>query len=315
MFNSLSPHVAAAVARCMGLSLDNIRDLTLQILRARGVWRLPSNCEPEVIVNSRGLLQGMASSVLLAEVAISPLLWRLSLHDPTLSMWSYVDDLNLCADSIPKLLEAWAYIQEFALDFSVSIARHKCSVWTNSKRQRMEVQQETGLQVTDSFQALGGEWALTRSAKLTYPKEMKRLQECMKRLERARYLPIKPEKLVAIVSVGCLSLLDFVNSPSHLHYKQVAGAVKACFKVTTGAPEVIFNVLTMSTLDPLVRWLLSGLRLWFFALSEEPTPQWVLRVCRRSSGRLGASARMAQRWEIEVTPRGLLVGERLVRPT
>ena len=68
----------------------------------------------------------------------------------------------------------------------------------------------------------------------------------MKRLERARYLPIKPEKLVAIVSVGCLSLLDFINSSSHLHYKQASGAVKACFKVTTGAPEVIFSVLTMS---------------------------------------------------------------------
>ena len=110
MFNSLSPHVAAAVARCMGLDLDNIRDLALPILRARGVWRLPSNCEREVFVNSRGLPQGMASTVLLAEVAISPLLWRLSLHDPTLSiMWSYVDDLNLCADSIPKLLDARDY--------------------------------------------------------------------------------------------------------------------------------------------------------------------------------------------------------------
>ena len=70
----------------------------------------------------------------------------------------------------------------------------------------------------------------------------------------------------------------------------------------------------MSTLDPHVRWLLSGLRLWFFALSEEPNPDWVLRVSRHSSGRLGVSARVALKWEIEVTPRGLLVGERLVRP-
>ena len=154
MFNSLSPHVAAAVAGCMGLALDNIRDLALPILRAKGVWRLPKNCEPEVFVNSRGLPQGMASSVLLAEVAISPLLWRLSLHDSTLSMWSYVDDLNLCADSVPKLLEAWAYIQEFAVDFCLSIATHKCSVWINSKSQREEVHRETGLEVTDSFLAL-----------------------------------------------------------------------------------------------------------------------------------------------------------------
>ena len=50
------------------------------------------------------------------------------------------------------------------------------------------------------------------------------MHECTKRLERARYLPIKPEKLVAVVSVGCLSLLDYVNTPSHLHYKQVAAS-------------------------------------------------------------------------------------------
>ena len=218
-------------------------------------------------------------SVLLAEVAISPLLWRLSLHDPSLSMWSYVDDLNLCADSVPKLLEAWAYIQEFAVDFCLSIATHKCSVWTISKSQRDEAQRETGLEITDTFQALGGEWALTKSAKLTYLKEMKRLQECMKRLERARCLPIKRGKLVAVVSVGCLSLLDYINTPSHLRYKQVAGAVKACFKASTGAPEVLFNVLT---------------------------PEWVLRVSGRSSGRLGVSARLARRWDIEVTPRRLL---------
>ena len=49
-------------------------------------------------------------------------------------------------------------------------------------------------------------------------------------------------------------------------------------------------------------------------LSEEPTPEWVLRVSGHSSGRLGVSARLARRWDIEVTPRGLLVDERLVRP-
>ena len=44
MFNTLSPHVAAAVARITGWSMHNIRDLTLPILKAKGVWRLPGNC-------------------------------------------------------------------------------------------------------------------------------------------------------------------------------------------------------------------------------------------------------------------------------
>ena len=43
MFNSLSSHISALVARSMGLSVDNIRDLSLPILNARGVWRIPAN--------------------------------------------------------------------------------------------------------------------------------------------------------------------------------------------------------------------------------------------------------------------------------
>ena len=106
MFNTLSPHAAAAVARIMGLSMHNVRDLTLPILKARGVWRLPGNFPPEVFMNTRGLPQGMAPSVLLAELAFSPLLWRLSWRDPSLNMWSYVDDLNVASNSMHGLLDA-----------------------------------------------------------------------------------------------------------------------------------------------------------------------------------------------------------------
>ena len=76
---------------------------------------------------------------------------------------------------------------------------------------------------------------------------------------------------------------------------------------------MIFHVLTSASLDPIVRWLLSGLRLWFFALSEEPDEEWVRRVATESKGRLGTSARRALKLEIEVTPRGFLVADRLVR--
>ena len=148
-----------------------------------------------------------------------------------------------------------------------------------------------------------------------FPGEMKRLQECLRHLARARFLPLKPERLAPIISTGCLSLLDFVNLPTHLPYKPVASLVKACFGVLSGASEVIFHVLTTTSLDPCVRWLLSGLRLWFYALHEQPSEECVARISRESKGRLGASARMANKMGIEVTAHGLLVEERLVRTT
>ena len=95
MFNTLSPHIAFIVARTMGLSTNNVRDLALPIINACGVWRLPANYPPEMFASSRGLPQGMASSVLLAELETCPVLWRLTRHDPTMQVWSYADDLNL----------------------------------------------------------------------------------------------------------------------------------------------------------------------------------------------------------------------------
>ena len=55
------------------------------------------------------------------------------------------------------------------------------------------------------------------------------LAECMRRLERARYLPLQPERLAPIISTGCLSLLDFVNLPTQSPYKPVASLVGGMF--------------------------------------------------------------------------------------
>ena len=49
------------------------------------------------------------------------------------------------------------------------------------------------------FVALGAEWMVTKGARPTYHKEAKRLRECLQRLERVRFLPVKPERLLTIV--------------------------------------------------------------------------------------------------------------------
>ena len=126
------------------MSEHNAWDLGLPILKAKGLWGLPANVEPEMSVNTRGLPQGMASSVLLAGLATSPILGQLSLHDPTLSLWSYVDDLNLAASTREKLLESFWLLKGIWADFSLCMSNLKSTAWINVKRAKQSLHESTG---------------------------------------------------------------------------------------------------------------------------------------------------------------------------
>ena len=72
MFNMMSCGVACKSAEYMGLD-PYLIDLIQRPLRAASfVWRLPFSGLPTIMQHQRGLPQGMASSVLLAECAIAP---------------------------------------------------------------------------------------------------------------------------------------------------------------------------------------------------------------------------------------------------
>ena len=101
-------------------------------------------------------------------------------------MWSYVDDLNVASNTMHGLLDALSYIREFADDFKLSIADHKTTAWTNSRRDKQVLAEATGFEVEDHFSALAGDWMLTKTAKPMFSREMKRWHECLRRLERAR---------------------------------------------------------------------------------------------------------------------------------
>ena len=95
----LSGYVAADVAMCMGLSYVNAMDLLVPLVCSVGVWKLPLSALPTPFATARGLPQGMSSSVLFAELAISPLLWRITRALPGVEVCAYVDDLNLVMES------------------------------------------------------------------------------------------------------------------------------------------------------------------------------------------------------------------------
>ena len=90
--------VAATACKVMGLSEVSTNSICLPIKSSKGHWRLPlQECGP-VFHPSRGVPQGLSASVLLAEVFISMLLWRLTMSN-SVEVVAYVADVTIVATS------------------------------------------------------------------------------------------------------------------------------------------------------------------------------------------------------------------------
>ena len=152
----------------------------------------------------------------------------------------------------------------------------------------------------------------TGGPKPKYDREHVRLGECVKRLARARTLPLPAPKLALTLSAGCLSLVDFLNLPDPKPYMRLRPLVKEACRLKAGAPEVVMSIFMKSTLDPQMRWLLTILRLWHQVLQRGLEKDEVDDVIEQAKGRLGTGAVTAFRWGIPVLNEGFLVGPRWV---
>ena len=92
-YNTLSIHVRLKIAELMGLSLSAVPLLYSPLMCAKGCWRMPHDCAAPFRQHERVLPQGMATSVILAEICVAAFLWRMHTI-VTLNSLCYVDDLN-----------------------------------------------------------------------------------------------------------------------------------------------------------------------------------------------------------------------------
>ena len=312
MFNMLSGLVSAEVARYMGLSFVNIMDLIAPLLCAIGVWSLPMSAAPSLFATPRGLPQGMASSVLLAELAIALVLWRVARSLPDVTICAYVDDLNFVATSREHLLSVVRFVREFSDHFSLSLSQAKTKLWATERDHMTSYRTILALLLRSLCLLWGVNGLPIQGAKPTFAKELARLDECVRRLTRARTLPIPVPRLALIVSVGCLSLLDYVNLPDPKPYLKLRPLVKDVFDLKSAAPEAVTSLFVSGTLDPQIRWLLAILRLWYFAMQNGLLKEDVDEVIEQAKGRLGVGAVCAFRWGITVLCDGFQVGPRWV---
>ena len=287
MFNMLSPEVAIQVGLYMGLAPHYASLLAFPLLTSTGVWRLPFGAASWLFSSARGLPQGMSTSVLLAELAISPLSWRIHRVVPETAAIAYVDDLNLVAFQRHEMDMLVRLLRDFENDFDLQLSEAKTRVWASEGGRGIELQGAFGFQAANSLDALGAQWKVHRGSHPTYPKVHKRLDECIRRLSRTKALPLPIPRLAQIVSVGCLSLVEYLNLPEPQPYLKLRTLEKEVLGIRSAAPEVLMSVLQRTTLDPYLRWIVAALRLWFLVLKNSPSREKVNEVIEQANGTAG----------------------------
>ena len=113
-------------------------------------------------------------------------------------------------------------------------------------------------------------------------------------------------------SSGCLSKLDYVNLPTVNPYLPLRTLVKTVLGHPVGAPEIVLGIMQQGTIDPSLRWLLAGLRLWFGILQTQPADEDVDVIVASSKRRLGRIVKFAESLHLTISTRGFHLGEALL---
>ena len=316
MFNKMSVDIATDSAKFMGLSDHLASVLAKPIEGSAYAWKLPYDAKPIEVRHERGLPQGLAGSVLLAECMIAPLLWKchhlLKWHAYA-SMIAYVDDLNFILPSIDLLARVIELIMQYRDHFFLDLSLAKSVLWATQLDSISPLSTHHEIPTAKTLMALGAEWPTTKGADPVYAKETARYEEAEKRLLRVRHMPLSVGKKMAIISSTCLSTLDYVNHPSISSVKHLRALVKRALGQQYAAPEILYNCFVASTLDPCIRWLLAGMRMWHGIIQHEELTH--MKAVKRGQGRLGNVARVADKYGIHVTEQGIVVGEASLPPS
>ena len=118
MFNHISPSLAADVAWYLGLRECDAKALIAPFEASKGAWRLGFNAVVPLRQRSRGLPQGLSTSVALAELVVSVYLWKVR-KIALVETVGYIDDLHVLASSASELRKALALLLAFSSDLGL----------------------------------------------------------------------------------------------------------------------------------------------------------------------------------------------------
>ena len=306
LFNRLAPEIGAQVARYAGLSEDTIA-LLLMPTTMCGQWRLACQAKPETFNNTRGLGQGLSTSVLLAELCLTPLLRRIAAMGVGEVVVSYVDDINFLCSSKETLCRILTLILDFTAHFCLPLAD------SHDYPGALELARQWGFVAATSIQVLGAEWPVAQHHTYapTYDKEAKRIDEACRRLERLRHIPLHVLEKMNIASTGCLATLTYVNPPSPISARALRMPLKCALRLPLAAPEVLMFGIASSILDPAYKWLIAGLAIWWHVLRVGITQEQIGSIKRhRPRTRLSWILHEAEKYGIMINSRSFEINER-----
>ena len=290
MFNMLSAEVSLEAARFMGLADENRRQIGDVLKGCRGIWRMPNNTASPPFIRSRGLPQGLATSVSLAEVSISIFLWRLHrLVD--LESVAYVEDLNLIAKTREELERALVLGLQFIDDFHLVLSRQKTYLWGTNHAELLEVGRACNLEVSSVVATLGMEWSTVPSVLPSNKQETLRIQDAVERLRRLSHLPVPLLEKAWVVNIGCLSPIAYSPIPIVSKIYALRASVRKALGQFFGAQEILFEVVNRTSVDPLVHWILAAARLMHHWANSENATLGLVNLSRKNS-RIAALCRV-----------------------
>ena len=300
MFNLLSESAATDAAMYMGLDTCVAQQVKAMIRGCKGVWRLPHNMTGLVFRRSKGLPQGLSTSVCLAEICVAVLLHRLHAIVSVTTI-CYVDDLNIIAHAPELLCAAIECLLEFVADFCLSLSREKSALWGTDPAGLKAIGERYGLVESDRITTLGMTWGLRPSSDPSSPKEEERIKEASLRLARLTHLSLPTLQKAKVIVIGCLSLLQYAPILQPTKVESLKGPVRRALGQCHGTPEILFSVLHPVSLDPLCAWLIASCRLICHWASERPGTLELINLSRRNS-RLGAFVKQCKKFSWSVRP-------------
>ena len=273
----ISPRIAGEVLWYMGLKRSACEKIVEPLEKAVGLWRLPFSASASPQPRSRGLPQGMSSSVLLSEAFLSAMLWKLT-KTLRMEVIGYVDDLTLLTSCPLQYRAMMRQVKRFSDVFALVVNAGKTCVWGTDKRFLQEIASEEGFVVASDVQGLGAEWNAT-GAYSVCAKKNARISEISARLKRLAVLPAGLHVKIPTLSVGCLSMLDYVGMPKPTRVLALRGEVKRALNLIAGAPEIVLHAMSRSSLDPYTRWIVNLMHIWHEAAKHEEAKP-ILDDCR-----------------------------------
>ena len=315
LFNSLCPDIAARIANRMGLHWDDALSIVTPIQQSKGFWRLPNQevCPPTR--RQRGLPQGLAGSVLMAEIMLAVLIYRLNSING-LEAYAYIDDIHMLTLQKDQFKKGLDIIRKFTWDFALELAALKSKVWGFHRSQAREIAEQYGFAYTEVVTTMGASWPTSRKScnnSPPFPKEKSRIEEAQQRLTRIQHLRAKPNTKIGAIAMACLPLTNYLPAPSIALYRPLRAAIRRACGQVHGAWEICAWSLSPNSIDPETGWVVALLQLWFECaiLPEGPL---ILDAVRRGfpHSRLSAILRWCHAKGWHLTSTSLVAGDSLI---